>query len=272
MIRDSPEMPWHKTVCSAESLLHDRSALRQLRDGQCAVLVIKNLLTEEESLALKRRIKERQQLATVTRYSNGALTTIGPYLAKHLQSPGAYFNSAQATDVLFPDPGCDLRLKLRCALQRLFDLRSLEILREPDGRVYAPAVVRLHADGVSNPLHNDHIRRDSRNMQLKVSGLLTQFSCIACVQECDSGGELISYRRRWEPEDERFKIIDGLGYDRAVVRGYPRICFKPQTGDVYVINPTHYHEINQVAGRERITIGFFFGSFHEDMNAMFAWS
>lgn len=263
---------WQKTVYQWEDAAPGRFALQQLQDGECAVLVIKNLLTNEELDAMKHRIEAHRELMRVTNYTNGSLTTIGPFLAKQLNAPEQYFENAATTDILFPNPAHDIRVKLRESLRKFFGVRNLEVLRERNGRAYAPAIIRFHADGVSNPLHNDHIRRDARETRLSVANLETQFSCIACIQECDAGGELINYNKTWESSDEKHKIPNGLGYDSAVVSGYSDFIFKPQTGDVYVINPTFYHEINQVKGIERITMGFFFGSFDTEMKDLVAWS
>lgn len=247
-------------------------ALWRLRDGQCALLVIKGLLSREELASVGWRVRQYSERATVTSYSNATLTTIGPYLAKHVRDPEPYFASAAATDEIFPYPAADLRLKLRQELAAFFGLQSLGVLRESNGQSYASGVIRRHADGVSNPLHNDRIRRDARGTGLRVAALKTQFSCIACIQECTEGGELAHYAKQWQPDDERFKIKDGLGYDPEVVAGYDNLCFKPQTGDVYVINPTYYHAIERVVGQERVTLGFFFGSFEDDSRTAFAWS
>ncbi len=247
-------------------------ALERLRDGQCAVIVIKHLLPLEDVAAAKWRIGKYKARASITNYSNGTLTTIGPYLAKHLQKPEAYFADAAFTDVLFPYVVSDLRHSLRQKLVNFFDLNSLEVLREDSERNYAPAIVRLHADGVSNPLHNDLIRRDASGTGLRVARLVTQFSCITCIQECSSGGALMHYNKQWEPGDERFKIKGGLGYDPQVVQGCSSFRFKPQSGDVYLINPTYYHAIEEVVGQERITLGFFFGSFDKDLRTAVAWS
>lgn len=262
---------WQKTVYFWGSDSGE-NVLQQLRDGECAVVVIKNLLTAEDLSAVKQRIEENRALMKMTRYTNGSLTTIGPYLAKQLNDPEPYFQNAATTDVLFQDRKSDLRVKLRKSLQQFFGVRTLDVLQEPSGCLYAPAVVRFHPDGVNNPLHNDLIRRDARHTSLGIAELETQFSCIACIQECDRGGELIIYNKLWEPEDEKHKISNGLGYDSQVVKDYLSFRFKPQTGDVYIINPTFYHEINEVRGQERITMGFFFGSFQNDMKNLVAWS
>jgi hypothetical protein len=120
-------------------------------------------------------------------------------------------------------------------------------------------------------LHNDNIARDAAGTGLAVAGVTRQLSCVVCVDECDSGGELETYRRRWQPADERHKIPGGLGYDEAVVAGVPRTVYRPRAEDVYLINPTYYHAINTVRGASRVTLGFFIGFFGDDLDRAVVW-
>ncbi|MGK5641967.1 2OG-Fe(II)-dependent halogenase WelO5 family protein [Streptomyces sp. URMC 126] len=129
----------------------------------------------------------------------------------------------------------------------------------------------IHADGVRDPLHNDNIMRDAAGTGIVLADLARQLSCVVCLQECDEGGELRIYRRPWEPQDETFKIDGGLGYDEGVVEGHPGHEFKPQAGDVYVINPMQYHSIEQVSGSDRITMGFFLGFADEKLGSAVVW-
>lgn len=248
-----------------------RTGLAALRDGRVGLFRLPGHLDPAALAQLQTELDRRRGDATVNRYSNADLTTFGPYLAKHLRSPADYFTLARTADDLFPNPVLDLRAQVRRTLAEAFGLDSLEVATEADDRRYAAAVVRLHADGVCNPLHNDHIARDAAGTGLRVGGVRSQFSCVVCLQECTVGGELELYRKLWEPADERFKIAGGLGYDAGVVAGADRITFKPHTGDIYVMNPVHYHAINTVGGDERRTLGFFFGFESDDLRAGIAW-
>jgi hypothetical protein len=142
---------------------------------------------------------------------------------------------------------------------------------ERDGRRYPDSNVRIYPDGIDTPLHNDNIMRDANSTGLVLAGLKHQLSCVVCVQECDEGGELQMYRRAWQPGDEQYKIQGGLGYDEAVVAGAPCYEFKPRTGDVYLLNPTYYHAIKRVSGADRVTLGFFFGFFADDLVDATLW-
>ncbi|WP_437757468.1 2OG-Fe(II)-dependent halogenase WelO5 family protein [Sorangium sp. So ce1389] len=263
---------WNQVALRADDRSSGRKLLRGLVDSEVAVVVCKDLLGEKLLQSGLKQIRDHYGKKFATQYVNGTLTTIGPYLAKHLSRPEEYFENACVTDEVFTEPDFDLRRLVRNRLQTLFGLQSLRIEEEPDGRRYADSVVRIHADGVCNPLHNDNIMRDAASTGLSLARLKHQLSCIVCIQECDQGGELISYRKTWNEEDEAFKIKGGLGYDRGVVGDVPRTVFRPQTGDVYVINPTNYHEIERVGGKDRITLGFFIGFYDDDLRNAVVWS
>jgi hypothetical protein len=245
--------------------------LRGLIDGEHAVIVLKGLVDDKSFSANGERLKGLFEKAATTEYANGTLTTIGPYLAKYLARTEDYFVEADKARAWSAEASFDLASLVRERLREVFSLTSFEVMREPDGQRYADSVVRIHADGVRNPLHNDNIMRDAAGTSLRVSGLKYQLSCVVCVQECDEGGELRTYAKPWRLVDEEFKIRDGLGYDNEVVRGVPVHEFKPQSRDVYLINPTYFHEIERVGGADRVTLGFFFGFNDDELDTAVAW-
>ncbi|MFF0156147.1 hypothetical protein ACFYRY_01210 [Streptomyces sp. NPDC005263] len=245
--------------------------LRRLSAGETAVIRLHGLLGHEVLEAARRRAHDLLGLASTVNYTNGSLTTVGPYLAAHLQEPDRYFALSASANQRMADAGFDLPTRVRAALRDTFGLRGLEPARERDGRGYGEAVIRLHADGVRNPLHNDHIARDAQSTTWSVADVVRQLSCVVCLQECDSGGELITYAKPWEPDDERWKVPGELGYRSEVVGTVPRHVFRPQTYDVYLINPTYYHEILEVHGVTRTTLGFFIGFTDDTLTNAVAW-
>ncbi|MEU4152458.1 hypothetical protein [Streptomyces sp. NPDC026659] len=262
---------WSRVVVDTSTGRPDAGLLRRLADGEVAVVVLRNLLPAEVFKDNLDRVGKLFANASTTEYANGSLTTIGPYLAKYLAEPAAYFSEAEKAQGMLDKAGFDLNERVRSALRDAFGLRSMESAQEPDGRQYAASVVRIHADGVRNPLHNDNIMRDARGTGLVLAGLAYQLSCVVCIQECDEGGELRTYQRAWESADEQYKIAGGLGYDEAVVDGHPCHEFKPQAGDIYLINPTRYHSIERVGGADRLTMGFFFGFADDELDSAVVW-
>jgi hypothetical protein len=245
--------------------------LKGLANGDVAVVVLRGLLADTEFTRNRDRIVPLFDRARTTSYSNGSLTTVGPYLAKHLADPPAYFREAAEADALTASVGFDLAARTRAALADVLGLTTFTPALEPDGRRYAQQNVRIYAGGLRTPLHNDNMMRDAAGTGLILAELRHHLSCVVCIQECDAGGELAIHRKTWQPDDERFKIVDGLGYDEAVVDGVASCRFKPQAGDVYLLNPTHYHSIERVTGADRVTMGFFFGFFDDALSDAVAW-
>ena len=247
------------------------SALNDLINQKSAIIVLKNLLDASFIEQLKNRVQACRAHIETRHYVNGALTTLGPYLAKYLHSTEEYFARANDVDML-KDAHYDYIQHIQAQLKRSLGLDSLQVAKQPNGQLYAPGIVRFHTDGVANPLHNDNIMRDAASTDLVLKELKVQLSCIVCIQECDQGGELVHYKKRWEPADELYKIVDGLGYEEELVDQVERSVFKPETGDVYLIDPTHYHEILRVGGQDRLTLGFFIGFFDKNLKNGVVWS
>ncbi|WP_141333611.1 hypothetical protein, partial [Myxococcus sp. AB025B] len=111
--------------------------LGQLVRGDVSVVVLRDLLPRETFDSHCQRIKGQFARATTTRYVNGALTTIGPYLARFLPDPEPYFREAEQTHDLFRELGFDLSTRVRGRLKETLGLRAFEPAREPDGRPYA---------------------------------------------------------------------------------------------------------------------------------------
>lgn len=248
-----------------------RSLLRDLINGDVAVVVLRGLLSGEAFARHRERAKALYAEASTTYYANGHLTTIGPYLAKHLADPDVYFTEAARINALTAATSFTVADEVRAGLTEVFELDRIDLATEPDGRQYVGTCVRIHPNGVANPMHNDMIIRDAAGLDLVVARLKHQLSVVICLQECQSGGESKIYAKRWRAEDERFKIKGGLGYDYGVVEDVPAHEFKPQSDDVYIINPTNYHEILRVGGDDRLTVGFFLGFADDNLDSAIAW-
>jgi hypothetical protein len=267
----APEPRWPRVDVDLSTEDADPVLLRRLILGDVAVVRLRGLLPSAEFDRNRAALRRIFATATTTHYANGTLTTIGPFLAKYLDRPDEYFAEARAARERLDAVGFDLAAQVRAGLAKAFGLNSLEPAREPGERQHGESVVRVHADGVSNPLHNDNIMRDAAGTELTLAELRHQLSCVVCIEECDTGGELHIYRRPWRSADERFKVPGHLGYDHAVVEGAPRHVFKPQAEDVYLINPTNYHEIARVGGSDRTTLGFFIGFDDDALTDAVVW-
>lgn len=245
--------------------------LRWLSEGKIAVVCLRGLLGEKELDTARRQAHDLLGLTSRVNNPDGSLTADGPRLSAHLWDPHEYFDIAGRANHRMAQAGFDLPARVRDALRQTFGLAALEPANGPDGRPYGEAVVQVHADGVRNPLRNDHIVRAVTGTAWTVADVECQLSCIVCLEECDWGGELVTYRKPWESRDERWKVPGELRYRSEVVATAPRHVFRPQTQDVYLINPTYYHEVEQPHGATHTTVDFFIGFTDDTLNRAVAW-
>lgn len=262
---------WNRATFNFDGSTIGPAPLRGLIDGSLPVVVLKGLLSEEIVTIDKQRISTLRNGAKTTQYVNGSLTLIGTFLVKYLSQLDDYFEEAGKADARTASIGLNLAEQVREKLRHVFGLRQFEVAKELDGRQYASSNVRICANDIDTPLHNDNIMRDGARFPIILAKLKHQLSCVVCLQESDEGGELSIYRKPWQPTDEVHKIPGGLGYHMAVVNGTPIHQFKPQEGDVYLLNPTNYHAVERVSGTDRITLGFFFGFFDDQLKEAVSW-
>lgn len=254
------------------SMFVETTWLDDIVTARVPLLVLRNFLTPEARQQAVDDVERCREHIHVSHYSNGALTTLGPYLAKYTAAPENYFTEMHNIQPTLPASLTELRQAVYGWVQRALKLDSLQTAHEPELGEYAGSIVRFHADGVANPLHNDHIVRDAAGTGLAVTEILHQLSCVVCLQECNSGGTLRIYKKKWQPDDENFKTPGELGYPDQVCKGSEVCEFTPRSGDIYIFNPAYYHEIDRISGTTRITMGFFFGLTDKKMKRAIAWS
>ncbi|SDZ01658.1 hypothetical protein SAMN04487939_11219 [Lysobacter sp. yr284] len=262
---------WDRVVYQADGSVIGSQPLRGLIDGDYPVVLLKGLLSEELLSSGREKISQLYDSALITPYVNGSLTLIGTFLVKYLHNVNEYFSAAKGAEDRAQAVGFDLARQARSKLQHALGLKRFEVASETDGRQYASSNVRICKNDIDTPLHNDNIMRDGASSQLVLAKLRHQLSCVVCVQGTGDGGELSIYRKPWSPADEAYKVSNGLGYDLGVVKDVPVHRFRPQTGDVYLLNPTYHHAVERVRGIDRITLGFFFGFFDDRLEEGVTW-
>lgn len=214
--------------CTDPASAPDATLMPGLASGKHAIVVLKGLIPDADFARNRDRILRLFDRAVTTSYPNGQLTTVGPYLARFAGDRAAYFADAAQAAATTAEAGIDLARRTRERLAGVLGLASFDPAVQPDGARYADHNIRIYADDVETPLHNDNIMRDMAGDVLTLRTLTSHYSCVMCVQECDAGGHLELYRKTWEPEDERYKIPDGFGYDTAVVSGVDSSVSSPR--------------------------------------------
>jgi len=263
---------WNPVVYDVtDKNIADLQPLQKLITGDYPVVVLRGLLEKEKLNEGLARIQELYENARVTPYVNGSLTLIGTFLVKYLPDIDKYFSAAKEADDRATSAGLNMASYVRNKLRTVLGLNSFEVASEPDGRQYASSNIRICKNSIDTPLHNDNIMRDGAAHNIVLASLKYQLSCVVCLQGPNEGGELSIYRKPWEPEDEVYKISAGLGYELGVVEGKDHCRFRPQSGDVYLLNPTNHHAVERVYGHDRITLGFFFGFFNDELEDGVTW-
>src|SRR5471030_2691013 len=93
---------WAIDVCTVTpSDRMDYDVFRALALGHAGIVVIRGLLDADTLDRGKASINQLLSTSTTTNYTNGSLTTIGPYLARYLSAPQAYFNEVERVTRMF---------------------------------------------------------------------------------------------------------------------------------------------------------------------------
>jgi len=250
----------------------DDSRLQALLSGDTGVLVLRGLLSEEALSSALNSVEEIEDRTRVNSYPNAQLITVGPYLAGCVRSPQVYFDAVKHIACDLPPPLVEFNAMIYRIVAAALGLHTLKVATENADSSYSPFIVLIHRSGMTMPLHNDMIARDAKGSGLFIANTKSQLRCVVCLQECTSGGELIHYRKPWSSSDESLKVNGHFGYPHSVVDGFEKLVFRPMTGDIYIFNPTYYHEVAEILGTTRVTMGFFFGHADASTKEMFAWS
>ena len=212
--------------------------------------------------------------------SGRARIDVGSSLGYRGADPEGFFAHSRETLALFarlfgPGSGvADPVQALYGALQSLAGARRVMTAREPDGRLYGPAIVRAHYGGYTYAPHFDSVRLREKRTDFAVHGFAHQFAGVLVLQNAclgDSTAQSTIHRCLWEPDiDPHLKA--GTFHDYARERGLPKTTVHLEPGDLYFFNTRCIHEVPGLAGATpRIVVATFIG-FDEDRDEIYVWS
>ena len=230
--------------------------------GQIPALIVPKILSKTECSSLCDRITNNQT-------TNGNPRRFGTSLSSHIYEKSRYFSNAQRSNdslkKLFPENISPLTT-MRNAISTIFQKQLTTAIE--NGMSYSEAVIRIHDNDDSVHLH-----RDNSNFEMSdynVSHLKNQLSAILYLQSPEQGGELTIYHKLWNKKDECMREPD-FGYSSALIEDVHKTKILPTEGNMVLLNPKFYHQIESVSGtRSRISIGFFFGELSK--NYLCSWS
>ena len=160
------------------------------------------------------------------------------------------------------------------ALSALSVGKRVKVAREPDGRLYGPAIFRIHYSDHAYRPHIDHVTLREKRFNYAVSRFQHQFAGVLCVQnDAHEGGntQAILHRCLWTPEVQP-AIQDGTFHAYAAERGIGHYRVHLEPGDLYFFNTRCIHEVPAIRGRQpRIVLAVFIG-YSPDDGEVFVWS
>ena len=257
---------WQPLVVNLSQV--DGASLQSILSEKIPAIVIRNFYNKKMCQTIVDRITNHSQY----NFQNGKLIHIGPFLMSHATDKKKYFQDAKESQKTFERLFCGIKSPIIQIYQginnRLPDY-SISLASEFQND-YSPAIIRIHEKGKSIPIHKDNVKYEGKEYAL--SDIDHQLSCVLHLQESESGGDLIMYKKQWKKEDERFRNID-FGYSSRVLE--PSESCKMSSlnaGDLVIMNPSYYHKVTKITGNTpRITLGMFLGFYRKDCKIV-AWA
>ena len=189
----------------------------------------------------------------------------------------AFLTDAAATRSLFAslfDDFVDPVVTLYEQLQALAGDKQVKTAREPDGRLYGPAIFRVHYDSHAYQPHIDHVVLREKRFEFAVSRFSHQFAGVLCVQNADaeqSGVQAILHHCLWTEEIQPY-IAEGSYDEYAETCGIERYRIELEPGDLYFFNTRCIHEVPAVVGVDpRVVLAVFIG-YASDDDEIYVWS
>ena len=251
-----------------DHLRAEEASLKRLISGKIPMVIIRGFYDRKSCRTAAERIKNHDQ----SRFQDGELRHIGPFLMAHATDKETYFKESTESRMALEEIFCGIAnpvAQIYGEVGRMLPGHSVSLARELH-HDYSRAVIRIHGKGRSVPVHKDNVRYEGR--EYAVSNIDCQLSCVLHLQESESGGDLVLHNRAWKKDDERFRNID-FGYSLNLT-GSGQSCRapNPEAGDLVIINPVYYHEVTRITGDSpRITLGLFLG-FYSRKRRVVAWA
>jgi len=166
-------------------------------------------------------------------------------------------------------------------VQRIYDSlgalaagQEVKVAREPDGRLYGPAIFRIHYGGHTYKPHIDHVTLREKRFNYAVTRFEHQFAGVLCVQNAVHQGHVTQatlHRCLWTPEVQPH-IEAGTFHDYARAHGMENYTVDLEQGDLYFFNTRCIHEVPAVQGEAaRIVLATFIG-YSADDPEVYVWA
>jgi hypothetical protein len=255
--------------------------LRALSEARMPAILLRRAYDPAQCDGLLRRFVERGLMpapddAAVAAQS-GLRIDIGTSLGNRGNDREAFLSHAEETQALFGmlfDGFDDPVSTIYEALSRLAAGKTVQVAREPDGRLYGPAIFRIHYGGHSYKPHIDHVTLREKRWNYAVSRFEHQFAGVLCFQNASHDGETTQatlHRCLWTPEVQP-AIEAGTFHAYAAERQIPHYRVELEPGDLYFFNTRCIHEVPAIQGTDpRIVLATFIG-YSPGVDEVWVWS
>ena len=161
------------------------------------------------------------------------------------------------------------------ALQRLAPGKAVKTAREPDGRLYGPAIFRVYHREIGHGPHYDSVAKRSKSFEYQVSRFTHQFAGILCFQNQSvtgegGRGEPYLYNCPYRPGLEEHL---GAKFPAYVERNnIERVQVQLEPGDLYFFFTENVHEVPSITGDQpRAVLAIFFAMSPDD-DEIYVWA
>ena len=243
-------------------ILDETSSYDDLITGKIPALIIPKVLSKSDCISISRKILNMSQ-------RNDSSTKFGTSLSSHIYEKQKYFSKSKKSNEILKNLFSENISPLTFMQQKISKLFGKKIYTATENEnAYSDAVIRIHGNDDSVHLH-----RDNSNFEMSeynVSRFKNQLSAILYVQSPDVGGELTIFHKMWSKKDEMMREPE-FGYSSDLIRGVYQTKIRPIVGNMVILNPKFYHQIESISGlKSRITLTFFFGESTE--NCFNSWT
>ena len=243
-------------------ILDETSSYDDLITGKIPALIIPKVLSKSDCISISRKILNMSQ-------RNDSSTKFGTSLSSHIYEKQKYFSKSKKSNEILKNLFSENISPLTFMQQKISKLFGKKIYTATENEnAYSDAVIRIHGNEDSVHLH-----RDNSNFEMSeynVSRFKNQLSAILYLQSPDVGGELTIFHKMWSKKDEMMREPE-FGYSSDLIRGVYQTKIKPIAGNMVILNPKFYHQIESISGlKSRITLTFFFGE--STKNCFYSWT
>ena len=257
-----------------------RDPLRSLARAEIPAIVLRQAYDPDQGYGLIQRFLERGLIDDASAPNAGQMRKridIGTSLGNRGNDKEGFLQHAAETLNLFETLFDDFDDPVDVIYDSLSDLavdKNVVVAREPDGRLYGPAIFRIHYTTHSYKPHIDHVTLREKRFDYAVSRFEHQFAGVLCLQNTSKEGEStqsILHRCVWTEEVDSH-IQDETFHEYAKANSIPHFQADLEPGDLYFFNTRLIHEVPALGGTDpRIVLAVFIG-YSEGDDEIFVWS